>query len=158
VKKSFRLYTQTISVNCFYTGDKRFKSAAARDWTLEVINQMNQSHILNSLKELRDSFTDSKAYRISFEFAYPESIMYTKKGTISSKTIDISNGEKHLLDILCLPKFFSEIQNLNIDDKFVVEMNSKKIVSENDRYYINITIEIVDTPQLEPAQINSISD
>jgi len=59
------------------------------------------------------------------------------------KTIDISNSEKHVLDIIMLPKFYEEFANLNMDDKHVLEMNSKKILSENGEYYINVIIEVV---------------
>ena len=141
MKQSFRVYMHAISINSFYTGNRQFKSAAARQWTMEAFHQLNQPHILEKLKLLREEFDVSKhTYEIHIKVAYPVEKFYNKKGEISAKTIDVTNFEKSLVDLIFLPKFFDELQNLNADDRFLTKMYSEKCKSENDRHYIDIEI------------------
>ncbi len=143
MKQSFRVYIPPISINSFYTGNRQFKSTAAKQWTIEALHQLNQEHILSKLKYLREHFDSSKhTYGIELKFAYPRTKFLNKKGEISAKTIDITNGEKSIVDVLFLGKFFDEFENLNCDDRFLTKMVSEKIISENEKHYIDITVSI----------------
>lgn len=143
IQESFRVYIHPMSINAFYTGNRQFKSVAAKEWTLEALHQLNQPSILEKMKNLREFFESSEhTYHIELKAAYPADKFKNKKGEISAKTIDITNFEKSLVDILFLPKFFDEFENLNVDDRFLTRMISEKCESENDKYYIDVTISI----------------
>jgi hypothetical protein len=103
-----------------------------------------------NLKQLREAFDPQlHCYAIDLTFYYEHADFYTKKGQVSSKTQDLSNCEKILIDCICLPKFFTEyppygIENLNVDDRFVVDLVSRKRPA--DKQAVHFTISIIDKP------------
>lgn len=143
IQESFRVFIHPMSINAFYTGNRQFKSVAAKEWTMEALHQLNQPAIIEKFKTLRESFVSTRhCYHLEFKACYPKDKYRNKKGEISAKTIDITNFEKSLQDLIMLPKFFDEFENLNVDDRFVTRMISEKAESENDKYYIDVTISI----------------
>lgn len=72
-------------------------------------------------------------FKVYITFGYPEHIFRNKAGAISSKTFDLSNTEKPLLDLI-----FNN--TMEVDDKHVVLLHSRKI--SGGRFYIDIDIEL----------------
>lgn len=143
------LNLKPISINSVYgsIGQGFYKTSSATEWTYQVFDSLSQPETLEKLKKLREAFDPNlHTYRIKLIATYPHSEFITKKGQISSRTIDITNWEKPLIDCIFLPKFFDSVPpygcaNLNIDDKFLTEMHSKK--KAGDEYKIEIEIEIL---------------
>lgn len=133
-----------------YCGSRNFKTSAAVEWTYETFNQLNQDDILAKFEKLRSKFDPIKhAYQVSFLWNYPASKFYTKKGDISSRTMDLSNIEKGLIDLIFLSKYFDKpnpqgCQNLNIDDRYINRLVSEKRASEDGSQFVDVEIKIVD--------------
>ena len=132
--------------------DKRYKTVEAQDWSHSVFHHLSEDAPKQALKDLREHF-DPKlhAYSIDLQFFYPASILFTKDGRVSAKSHDLSNVEKPLIDLLFLPSHFDTpppygAENLNIDDKYLINMKSSKRTSED--YKMIITIEIVELKDL----------
>ena len=143
MEKKFTIYEKPFSINQMYCSGRNMKTQAAREWTEMIIFALNTPEILNSLKQLREFFKLEKhEYELYLKAVYPKEIYYNKNGTISSKTIDTTNWEKNLQDILCDPKYFEDkLDNLNINDKYFTKLISEK--RSGDTYKIEITIRIV---------------
>lgn len=138
-----------------YYGDQRIKTQAAREWTERVIHQLNWKSTSEKLEKLRTAFDPKKhVYSIKMTAMYPEKDYYTKgDGTLSSRTQDISNWEKPLIDIVFLKKYFEEIgrlhcENLNTDDKYICSMHSRKLPTKSEHHEIRLTIAIIDKPSV----------
>lgn len=138
-----------------YYGDQRIKTQAAREWTEKVVHQLNWTATSKKLETLRDSFDPQKhVYIIKLTAYYPEKDFYTKsEGTVSSRTQDISNWEKPLIDIIFLKKYFEDsgrlnCQNLNTDDKYICSMQSRKLPTKALEHEIHVTIGIINKPSV----------
>lgn len=141
-----------FSVNASYvrTFNGVSKSSGASEFCSQIFNIMSRESESAKLKQLREAFdVDKHAWSCSIVAYYPHSEYFTKKSQVSSKTIDLSNGEKLIIDCFFLPKFHTEAfpqgaQNLNSDDRYIVDLSSKKRPAES--RFIEVTIEIVDKP------------
>ena len=148
MKIEFSIPVKPFSINSMYYGDARTKTTAAREWSYQVFHELSTEEILTKLKELREEFDPLKhCYHIKLTAHYPKAEMYTRKGAVSAKTIDTTNWEKPLVDLIFLPKHFEKstpygCQNLNIDDKYITSMHSSKQQGEN--HQIDIELEICD--------------
>lgn len=139
-----------LSINSTYysTGGGFIKTTAAREWTHEVCYHLSSEENEKALADLRQHFDNSKHYyKISLEAHYPKKFFITGKGHISARTVDITNWEKSIIDVIFLPKNYSDTppygcKNLNIDDRYICEMSSKKVLSKDDFYRIVVEIEI----------------
>lgn len=137
-----------LSINSTYTnvGRGRAKTQAARDWTTEFFHALGTQANLQALKELREYFNpEEHFYSLSLVLTYPMPIFWKQDSGISAKTVDISNFEKSIIDCLFLPKFHVTpfpygCENLNVDDKFLAEMQSAK--RAGDDYSLKIVVEI----------------
>lgn len=131
MKAEFFLPLKPMSVNRMYNRDRRHKSQAYKDWEISAFNCLQHPKVAIELQELRLAFNpDEHVFSVQFIFNFPE--LFNKAGSISSRVEDLSNIEKPLLDVLFLPKvhvqpFPHGALNINCDDKYVIELNSKKI-------------------------------
>lgn len=136
------------SINQLYYGNRRHgKTREAQDWSLDVLYQLSQEQNKQILEQLRNSFNAKEhGFSVTLEFGVPEYEYYTKQGTISSKTVDLSNCEKAIIDLIFLPKHYGEFSNgkapnLNTDDKYIIELSSKKVPAKES--YIKALIKLV---------------
>lgn len=113
-----------------YCGRRDFKTAAYKAWERDFLYLLNQQEPQRLLAELRNAFIPGKhCYRVRIIWYSPQ--LLTKDGTLSNKTFDVTNVEKALLDLICLPKYHVQewpygCPNLNIDDKHVLTLVSGK--------------------------------
>lgn len=130
-----------------YCKNRAFKTQAYNEWASAVFHKLSSEENLQKLSELRNFFDPkSHAYEIDLKFYYPSKVLYTKAGGLSARAHDISNIEKPLIDLIFLPVYFKKpipygCQNLNIDDKYITSMSSKKLAS--DEHHIEIKLRIV---------------
>lgn len=82
-------------------------------------------------KEFRESF-DPQINGIFIHITHhiPFHKFYTKKGDISIQSMDLTNVEKLLVDILFDARFYDrgELDNINLNDKYIVKLISEKVV------------------------------
>ena len=95
---------------------------------------------------------DSKKHSlaVSYHFYYPKSILLTKAGGISKRSMDLTNIEKLVQDNIFEERYNGRlindiiISNINIDDKFITSLHSSKNLG--DSYLIQVEIEILPIP------------
>ena len=82
-------------------------------------------------------------------FFYPSEILYTKKGEVSKRSMDLTNIEKLVQDNLFEHRYNGReiegviIENFDIDDKFIVSLRSQKLVHNQPYHEILITVELL---------------
>lgn len=136
---------KAISVNSSYHANKAHgMTRDAKDWCHSVFWNLSLPGNREALKELREGFNPTKnGYAVDITFGAPREIMFTKAGTLSSRSYDIDNQIKHLIDCIFQPKYFGtnvpyECENLNIDDKHMVRISAQKVAGTG--YFIEVTI------------------
>lgn len=109
---------KAFSINAAYYRTRAVKTAECRAWEAQVLEYLAE------YKELFEIGEDHKkapaTYALELDFIYPDYIFYNKSGEISSKTFDLSNVEKLLIDLI-----FEKTMGVN--DKFVVSLLSRKM-------------------------------
>lgn len=146
MKRKFVLSVRSYSVNKLYYRDQRFKRQETYEWMAQVFNQLSLQEHQDNLKALKDFF-DPKKHCLQFQIVeyYTAEKFTASNGEISSKTFDISNIEKPLIDLFCDSKYYDEphpygCKNLSINDKFVTELYSSKRLGNFPRLEVSIKI------------------
>lgn len=146
MKRTITLTTKPISINSMFCRDVRYKSVAYNEWSSNIFHKLQTEENLQAMEDLRDFFDPEKhGFVVNLKFFYPRNILFTKKGTLSAKAHDLSNIEKPLIDLIFLPCYFDKpspygCKNLNIDDKFICELSSKKLPAEEHSIEIELSI------------------
>lgn len=142
------LNVEPFSINRLHYRDGKIKTQTARDWECRVFHELSKEPNSKILKELRDKFDHLKhGYIIKMVCFYAQEKLFNRQGAISAKSMDISNWEKPLIDLIFLEKF-SELkppfgaENLKTDDRFILQMSSGKRASKTPR--IEVSLRIVD--------------
>lgn len=155
MKIKFNLPIPPFSVNKMHSKDKTFKSAEYRHWETAALQCLRAKSIQDKLAEFRASFDQTtQALFVKFTYIFPHDKLINKAGGISSRAQDLSNVEKPLLDLICLPRYHVQpvpwgAPNLNIDDKHVLRLTSEKRIGT--AYSTQITICTIAMPNL-PSQ------
>lgn len=113
----FTLPVKPFSVNKMHYRDQRFKSAEYKDWAQLVLYHLQDIKALHEMG--MDWHSKGGSFCVWFTFEFPKHIFYNKAGAISSKSMDLSNVEKPLLDLI-----FGDTMDVN--DKNVVKLVSRK--------------------------------
>lgn len=131
--------------------DKRHKTIEAQEWSCSVLVALALKENKKKLKELRQYFDPKKhVYKVDLTFFYPKHVLHKKEGGISARAHDLSNVEKPLIDLIFLPMFYDRpspygAKNLNIDDKYIIDLRSRKRVGKDFR--MRVTLNIRDLPR-----------
>ena len=131
--------------------DKRHKTIEAQEWSCSVLVALALKENKKKLKELRQYFDPMKhVYKVDLTFFYPKHVLFRKDGGIAAMAHDLSNVEKPLIDLVFLPMFYDRpspygAKNLNIDDKYITDLRSRKRVGKDFR--IRVTLNIKDLPK-----------
>ena len=150
MRRVITLKLKPFSINAMFCRDKRHKTIEAQVWACSVLVALALKENKKKLKELRQYFDPMKhVYKVELTFFYPDHVLYTKQGHVSSKAHDLSNVEKPLIDLVFLPKFYDRpspygAKNLNIDDKYILQLTSKKQSGKS--FKIKISLHIKPTP------------
>lgn len=148
---TLELFIKPYSVNKYFYGNRSVKRREAVQWETCMVELLRPEEYQKAFKELKDQF-DPKEHCLIVEITcyYPKEILITKKGTLSAKAFDISNTEKPIIDVIFLEKYAtSTISNIGIDDKYIVDMISKKRYS--DKHKIEIKIQLKNLQYLEES-------
>jgi hypothetical protein len=151
VRRVITLKLKPFSINAMFCRDKRHKTIEAQEWSCSVLVALALKENKKKLKELRQHFDPMKhVYKVDLTFFYPKHVLYRKDGGISARAHDLSNVEKPLIDLVFLPMFYDRpspygAKNLNIDDKYIIDLRSRKRVGKDFR--IRVTLNIKDLPR-----------
>lgn len=142
----FTINLPGYSINSMYYNDKRLgKRTDAKEWSYQVNWEIDK--FAKEFMELRQQF-DPKRHGLRVDLTFHYKNFYNAQQKISSKVHDLSNVEKPLLDLLLTKANHGpapyKAQNLAIDDKYVIELNSKKRPAAKDS--IDVEIYIIDLP------------
>ena len=151
VRRVITLKLKPFSINAMFCRDKRHKTIEAQEWSCSVLVALALKENKKKLKALRQYFDPKKhVYKVDLTFFYPKHVLFRKDGGISARAHDLSNVEKPLIDLVFLPMFYDRpspygAKNLNIDDKYIVDLRSRKRVCKDFR--IRVTLNIKDLPK-----------
>lgn len=129
-----------------YCKNRAFKSPAFNEWSSGIFHRLSSEENLQAMKNIREFFNPAThAVHVDLKFYYPSNILYTKKGSVSAKSHDISNVEKPLIDLIFLPTYYNKsipygCPNLNMDDKYITSMRSQKLAADEHRIEIELQI------------------
>jgi hypothetical protein len=150
---------ELFSVNSTYRHSKFgvSKTSGANEWCSKFFYKLAWAPNQAELDKIRNVFNEKlHGLEINIIAVLPKEDLFTKKGTLSSRSLDVTNYEKIICDCLCLPKFNDEplpkgAPNLNIDDKSVVKVQSQKAVANGKR---GLIVEVSLVPLDSLLQIN----
>lgn len=127
----FTIQHKPFSINAWTYSDKRHKTKEAKEWQASLVLALEP--YAKELREMAEDWRKSGGcFKVSYTAIYPPHIFLNKGKQISSKTIDITNHEKVLQDVI-----FGDIMSIN--DKSVIECVSKKVIGP--LYALEISIE-----------------
>ena len=130
-------------------GKQKFKTTQAREWSYQVFNHLNHISNIKNMKAFRESFnSDIEAIEADLTFYFPEDIILLKKGGISGRAFDITNMEKCIVDLIFDKQYFEKdppygCENLNLDDKYIISMQSRKRVSPDGEFSMVIKLKTI---------------
>lgn len=145
MRVSFILPIKPYSINKYYYSDRKSKTSAARAWEFEVSKQL--AKLKDPLASIRDNFDKEKhGLLLTLDAVYPPSIFWTRDNTLSARMMDLTNWEKPLVDMLFLQKNDGKVgcRTLCLDDKFLVDIRSRKLKGDTESYSVIVTLEIVE--------------
>ena len=144
----FSLNAPPFSVNKAYYKKSFTRTKECREWGNDILFQLLDHHIQRDIERFRLAFAKKKFSSVGMhiQFHIPQSVFYTKKGDISRRSMDLSNVEKLLIDLIFDPRFCGRdlgdgelAKNLSMDDKLITKLISEKIPSKS-HYKIDITL------------------
>ena len=150
VRRVITLKLKPFSINAMFCRDNSHNTIEAQEWSCSVLVALALKENKKKLKELRQYFDPKKhVYKVDLTFFYPKHVLHKKEGGISARAHDLSNVEKPLIDLIFLPMFYDRpspygAKNLNIDDKYITDLRSRKRVGKDFR--IRVTLNIKDLP------------
>lgn len=140
---------KAFSINGMYYNNSSYgKTAEATKWSHKIFNSLSLEENQKEINRLREDF-DPKTQNLSISILciYPKNKLITKNGYVSARSIDISNFEKPLIDLIMLPRHRRKsspfgCNNIGHDDVFICSMHSYKRHWTRDyhRFVIKFTI------------------
>jgi hypothetical protein len=149
MKQTIKLDIQATSLNSAYYNDKRLGyNAATKKWIAELCRQLNHPINKAAMSELRLAFDPSKhCFTVFVDYYTPK--FFNKDKQISAQSMDVGNITKTLLDVVFTPNFNGtgayQCDNLNVDDKFITMLVTKKSPAKD--FKTNITICVKKLPK-----------
>lgn len=145
---NFIINSPPFSINNAYYRN-RTRTQECRKWANPILLQLQCPSVQKKLTLIREVF-DRKIHslHLNLSFFIPSSKFYTKAGHISRKSMDLSNIEKLLIDLIFDKRYNDRIidevsiTNLNLDDTFVTQLISNKLPTLNSTPYIDVTCSI----------------
>lgn len=138
------------STNCVSRSGRLIKTAQANEWNISAFEALNSDENQEAINKLKKYFDYKKhQYSIKIIAHFPRSHFYKKDGTLSSKSMDVSNFEKAVIDVLFLPKHCNRpapfgVNNLEVDDKYITKCIGEKRATDHEHHFIKIILGIKD--------------
>lgn len=132
MKLEFSLPIKPVSVNAYTYGSKKWKTQEARDYEREF-NKLLEPY-LSAMILMAETWRKSYGtYKVGVTVTHPCAIFYTRKGQVSSKSFDVDNVLKPILDMV--------FRRMDVNDKHVTELTSRKIPGE--AWEIRVSLELI---------------
>ncbi len=129
-----------FSINKAYYKATFTRTRECRDWANAIIEKLQSPKNLAAVSAFKQKFDASNgAIGVFLKFHINRSVFYTKSKDISRFSMDLSNVEKLLVDLLFDKKY--GIHALDLDDKLIVQLVSEKVPS--DSFSIDIGLRIL---------------
>lgn len=121
-----------FSINNAYYKRTFTMTQECRIWRKTIIEAAKQPENLAIFEDVRNAFENAPkpaGLIVAISYGIRADYFFTKKGDVKRHSMDLSNVEKLLIDILFDPRFYErdELDNLNLDDKYIVKLYSEKI-------------------------------
>lgn len=145
MKISFTIKSPPFSINAAYYKRSKTRTTQCRAWGDGILSQLQNPNIQSMFKTFKGAISDRPLIGLNLTFQYPIDVLYTKAGHISRRSMDLSNIEKMLIDLIFDNRFHERgTPNLNLDDKFIVDLKSEKRPSKDDDFHILVDIYIIE--------------
>jgi len=151
---SFTVKAPPFSINKAYYRNRQL-TKECREWRSSMLVQLQQPLVLSLIQALKTEFqAQQHALSVSYDFYFPQKLLYTKKGEISKRSFDLTNIEKLLQDNLFEHRYNGReidgiiIENFDIDDKFIVDLHSRKLSHQEDYHEIRVTVTLISLDRL----------
>lgn len=138
-----------FSINSAYYRNRQ-RTKECRAWGNQIHSQMSQPSVAAAIKLFKQSLDSHTKLSVELNFKYPEKKLYTIKGEVSRRSMDLSNIEKLLIDLIFDKRFQDRItdcgnivESLEEDDKKIMKLISTKSLSDDDTYQIEAIISII---------------
>lgn len=151
---SIEIPIKPFSINSMYYVQKAVKTQPAREWTYEVFSHLNSEKNTRIMAEIHNAFiADRHNLIICLTAYYPKNKLITSTGGVSARSVDTTNWEKPLIDLLFLPKHWGKedpfgCKNIGIDDRYICSMTSKKRAWDGPGYKITVKVKLRDNEYL----------
>ncbi len=124
-----------FSVNAYRYRDQRFKTKEARAWEEQLKGLLEE--YAKQFNELKTDFdANGGTFHVWITATYPPHVFNNKSNNVSAKTIDITNFEKPLIDMI-----FKEC--IGVDDRYITQLLSTKACG----YDTSLRVKIVYLPK-----------
>lgn len=146
MRANFELNIAPFSINAMYSRDKRYKSALYRQWEMRFISQLRKKTAQAQIQKIREAYRPGDTFAVKLTYHYHK--FYNKQGMITAHVEDLSNTEKITLDLLFLPKYHVLPEpygapNVNVDDRFITSLVSRKMQAKDPEDKIVVTIKLI---------------
>tara|TARA_A100001201_G_scaffold143281_1_gene144255 strand:+ start:2244 stop:2714 length:471 start_codon:yes stop_codon:yes gene_type:complete len=152
---SFSIKAKPFSVNKAYYKNRQL-TQEARAWREDFLLQLQKPEVLQQIQLLKQQWCSTKhALLVSYDFFYPLNLLLTKKGEVSKRSMDLTNIEKLVQDNLFEHRYNGReidgivIENFDIDDKFIVSLQSRKLGHNLPHHEILITVQLCSLESLQ---------
>ena len=146
---SFSIKAKPFSVNKAYYKNRQL-TQEARLWRENFLLQLQKPEVIQQIQSLKQQWCSTKhALSVSYDFFYPYTLLLTKKGEVSKRSMDLTNIEKLVQDNLFEHRYNGReidgviIENFDIDDKFIVSLRSRKLAHDQEYHEIRITVQLL---------------
>ncbi len=129
-----------------YCRDMRYKSAGYKEWSMRFISQLRKKTAQAEIQKIREAYEPGDVFAVKFTHWYKR--FHNKDGMVSAHTEDLSNTEKLTVDLLFLSKYHVLPEpygapNLNIDDRYIVSLLSRKRANKDPEDKIQVEIRLL---------------
>lgn len=152
-KLNLKLDAPPFSINSAYYKKSKVRTQKCRAWGDAIHAQISLPDVARQIVDFRTKIHEKSFIHAELRFYYPSSKLYTQRGGISRLSMDLSNIEKMLIDLIFDKKYTGRISDANLpietlcaDDKLLTRLVSEKIVSPQDAYTTVIELSLFSLP------------
>lgn len=153
MKVNFILKAPPFSINNYLYSRTMTRTKEARAWGEDIHKQiMFNKPLCEQFTKMYNKFNPvENTFNIELVHSIPHNKYYTKAGNISKASMDLSNIEKPLIDLIFSEKYRERdhVPVLGVDDCFISSMISKKIPGNADENRIYVSIKMVSLDKLD---------
>jgi len=125
---NFVLPGPAFSINQAYSRDIRYKTTAYKGYAQGTLYRLGT---IPGLLDMALDYKPGDTFFVKIGLEYPRDFFYNEKGFISAKTLDLTNCEKLLVDLI-----FGD--TLKINDRNITRVTSTKFAGSSNTVHVTI--------------------